>query len=233
MVRGTDVVVLDVLTGEERTVTTKPGSISWLGWSPNGALLAFVIDTRIVLAQPAGGSPEILAELFPYDEGVSLSWSPDGRSLAYVSDQDVWVVPVEGGSSNRLTKASLYGGEYDSLGWHPRSLSAQSLGGVAASFELPVDRCRTKACSRHVGSRFGSRWTGLGSRSRSRTRATTSSLGYRRRFTRGDRLFHRLRRRRSGASGRHGARGQSGLYTGATARRTSPTFSSVPPWPAW
>jgi Tol biopolymer transport system component len=51
-----------------------------VGWSPDGSRIAFEdAEQRVVLSDPEGGAPEILA-----GDGESPAWSPDGRQIAFL-----------------------------------------------------------------------------------------------------------------------------------------------------
>ncbi len=100
----TELFVLDVTTGEERRLTTRPGSEGGARYSPDGTRIAYhhqVGDTaRIAVMDADGGGTRYVT-----NGGLHYvpSWSPDGRWLIFTGAPlggeryDLLAVPVEGG----------------------------------------------------------------------------------------------------------------------------------------
>jgi len=78
--RGTSLVVRPAAGGAARTLASTGDSIGPLTWSPDGALLAVVINTRrLVVIDVASGARRLVARGSIH----GASFSPDGRQIAY------------------------------------------------------------------------------------------------------------------------------------------------------
>lgn len=133
---------LDVATGEQRRLLTtgdpKPVSVWDLGWSPDGARIAYIYarypdgpgpqfeaetELRLFVMNADGSSPQPLT---PTDIHVSsFSWSPDASRIAYAVQSvepggtrfstDIWVMDLGTGESWPLTSD----GSSDEPAWSP------------------------------------------------------------------------------------------------------------------
>ncbi len=96
-VRNGDLFVSDLAGQGERRVTDLREQISAVRWSPNGAYLAFIVQTpalrRVMIVDSAGGNPRPmdLANPLPYDLDAVLAWTGDGSAVVYVgADETGW-----------------------------------------------------------------------------------------------------------------------------------------------
>jgi len=81
-------------------------------WSPNGRLIALVLDDQIVVMNPDGSNQKVLTtgdvrHWFP-------SWSPDSRQIAYDDDQRLFVMSADGSGKRQLVPRYVRG-----LSWSP------------------------------------------------------------------------------------------------------------------
>src|SRR5215813_5992246 len=92
----TDLVLVDVATGAQRTLTSERRSVSHPRFSPSGDRLAFLASVAIannnaqraqVLVMPMGGGDVRRVTSAP--KGIQqFAWSPDGRSIAYATEDE-------------------------------------------------------------------------------------------------------------------------------------------------
>jgi dipeptidyl aminopeptidase/acylaminoacyl peptidase len=88
-----DLVIRDMLTGEERRLLTGEAIYFPAGWSPDGArLLALELlsntNTNILLVDVADGSSRRLTEHEGEVKYFPVGWSPDGAGFYLVTDED-------------------------------------------------------------------------------------------------------------------------------------------------
>ncbi|HEX5027903.1 MAG TPA: hypothetical protein VFV56_03730 [Gaiellaceae bacterium] len=92
-------------------------------WSPNGALLALALDSRIVVVDANGKGRRLITGTA--GDNASPTWSPDGRWIAFASnrssdddtsDWNIFVVPATGGPARQLT---VDGSDDDWPDWSP------------------------------------------------------------------------------------------------------------------
>jgi TolB protein len=117
-------IVLDVESGEWKTVTTEP--VAAFFWSPNGSRLLVLgrgdlelsVEWSVWDGQLTGygsfvPSPSFIQNLVPFFDQYAQSftlWSPDGGSFAYPAatdgDPGIWIQKVEGGDPTRVGNGS-------------------------------------------------------------------------------------------------------------------------------
>jgi hypothetical protein len=106
--RGTSLVVRAAGGGAARTLARTGDAIGPLTWSPDGALLAVVINTRrLLVIDVASGTRRLVAR----GSIQGASFSPDSRRVAYArsvlprlaAHVDVYVVDVDGSGTHRIT----------------------------------------------------------------------------------------------------------------------------------
>ncbi len=91
-----DLVLVDVATGNQRTLTSERRSVSQPRFSPDGDRLAFLSNVAISTGQPP--RPQIFVmpmgggdvrRITSAPKGVQqFSWSPDGRTIAYATEDE-------------------------------------------------------------------------------------------------------------------------------------------------
>jgi len=106
--RGTALVVRPASGGPARTLVTTIDSLGPVAWSPDGALLSVVINTRrLVVIDVASGARRLVAR----GSIQGASFSPDSRRIAYArsvlprlsAHVDVYVAGVDGSGTRRIT----------------------------------------------------------------------------------------------------------------------------------
>jgi dipeptidyl aminopeptidase/acylaminoacyl peptidase len=113
--RGTELVVRTVAGGAARMLVTTIDSIGPIKWSPDGARLLVVVNTRqLVVVDVASGAQRTIAR----GSIQGASFSPDGRRIAYArsvlprlsAHVDIYVVGADGSSTHAITHdgRSLY-----------------------------------------------------------------------------------------------------------------------------
>ncbi len=87
-------------------------------WSPDGARLAYVQGTAIMVANSDGSEARVIAD---HPAGnTTPRWSPDGSRIAFYSRRrgwdGIWMVSVEGGTPTQITSSGFDG---DDVVWSP------------------------------------------------------------------------------------------------------------------
>ncbi|HEU4700863.1 MAG TPA: hypothetical protein VFS37_00160 [Conexibacter sp.] len=106
--RGTSLVVRPTAGGPARTLASTGDAIGPLTWSPDGALLAVVINTtRLVVIDAASGARHVVAR----GQIQGASFSPDSRRIAYARSRsarllarvNVFTARVDGSGRRAIT----------------------------------------------------------------------------------------------------------------------------------
>jgi len=82
-----DLVLVDVASGDQRTLTYERRGVASPRWSPDGTQIAFLANVdqkrQIFLTPMSGGDPHRITDA---PRGVQqIAWSPDGSQIAYVT----------------------------------------------------------------------------------------------------------------------------------------------------
>ena len=85
-----DIYVVDGKGGEPIQLTDDLARDSWPAWSPDGTLLAFISDGRLVVMDAEKNRRNIAAGTF-----FRPAWSPDGRQIAVMKGLSLWIFDVE------------------------------------------------------------------------------------------------------------------------------------------
>ena len=85
-----DIYVVDGEGGEPIQLTDNLAWDRWPAWSPDGTLLAFISDGRLVIMDAEKNRRNIAAGTF-----FRPAWSPDGRQLAVMKGLSLWIFDVE------------------------------------------------------------------------------------------------------------------------------------------
>jgi len=118
-----DLYAIDLLSGRETVVSSRPGLNLGGKPSPDGSLIAVAVEDHgnadIVLLDAAGQVVRRVTDSWAID--VSPTWSPDGRQLAFCSNRtggpQIYVVGADGGAARRVT----FSGDYNtSPAWSPK-----------------------------------------------------------------------------------------------------------------
>ena len=86
-----DIYVVDGKGGEPIQLTDDLAWDSWPAWSPDGTLLAFLSDLRLVVMDANGKNRKIIAA----NTDWRPAWSPDGRQLAVMKEFSIWIFDLE------------------------------------------------------------------------------------------------------------------------------------------
>lgn len=106
--RGTSLVVRPAAGGAARTLVRADESIGPMTWSPDGALLAVVINTtRLAVVDVASGARRVIAR----GQIQGASFSPDGSRIAYARSRsarllarvNVFVAQADGSGARAIT----------------------------------------------------------------------------------------------------------------------------------
>ena len=136
----TRIVVVDVATGDVRTLLEDPGVEDGPRFSPDGARIAFSLlaaganDEEIYVMAADGTSPTRLTTDPGYD--YAPAWSPDGARIAFVRDGDLWVMRADGSEPQRLTTGLIV----DAPTWSPDGQHLAFTVASAKVWEINDDR---------------------------------------------------------------------------------------------
>jgi len=98
---ASDLWLLDVERGVPTRSTFRPGVSADGIWSPDGNMIAFESDNRMIYRKPANGTGK---EELLLGEGINnrpLDWSRDGKLIVYqatgaTTGDDLWLLPMDG-----------------------------------------------------------------------------------------------------------------------------------------
>lgn len=136
----TRIVVVDLATGDVRTLLEDPGVEDGPRFSPDGARIAFSLlasganDEDIYVMTADGSNPTRLTDDPGYD--YAPAWSPDGGRIAFVRDGDLWVMRSNGTETRRLTTGLIV----DAPTWSPDGRHLAFTVASAKVWEINDDR---------------------------------------------------------------------------------------------
>lgn len=143
---GQDIFSLDLLTGEQRRLTTEGGAFPQ--WSPDGSRIAFFSrrdgngDAELYVMS-ADGSNQTRLTHNPANDFVS-SWSPDGRRLAFArtdaSGSQIWILDLTTMTETQVTNLPGLKVKPD---WSPDGLYLLFHGTTAGTADNEIFRVRT------------------------------------------------------------------------------------------
>jgi dipeptidyl aminopeptidase/acylaminoacyl peptidase len=114
---GSQIIVVDLKTGTETTLTSGLFYNTSPAWSPDGSQIAFSSDrngiTAIFVMNTDGTGATRLTD-GGYDDYPA--WSPDGKLLAFARNQQIWVMSRDGTGARQLTTSG--NGSWDPA-WQP------------------------------------------------------------------------------------------------------------------
>ena len=101
---GNDLYVVEVRSGERRTISLGPGAVDAAAWSPDGTRIAFGQGNRLRTVAPDGSEPRTLAAVpGPVSD---VSWSPDGTMLVVSARDGLHVMNADGAFVGAVTVSS-------------------------------------------------------------------------------------------------------------------------------
>ena len=98
-----DIYVVDGEGGEPIQLTDDWALDKWPAWSPDGSLLAFLSDLKLVVMDANGKNRKIIAA----NTDWRPAWSPDGRQLAVMKRFSIWIFDVETGKGRAIPKTRV------------------------------------------------------------------------------------------------------------------------------
>jgi hypothetical protein len=129
--RGTSLVVRPSGGGAARVVARTGDAIGPLTWSPDGALLAVVINTtRLVVIDVASGARHVVA----HGQIQGASFSPDSRRIAYARSR----------SARLLARVNVFAADVDGSGAHAITHDGRSLWPVWGPTQIAYTHERTR-----------------------------------------------------------------------------------------
>jgi dipeptidyl aminopeptidase/acylaminoacyl peptidase len=116
-----DILVLNLKTGERKTLTTNPAADGFPRYSPDGKYMAWRAQSRtgfeadrwqLILMDRSSGKLKSLTENF--DAGIEeFCWSPDGKKLYFTAEEKaaipIWSVSVKGGDVKKVYDGAVNG----------------------------------------------------------------------------------------------------------------------------
>jgi dipeptidyl aminopeptidase/acylaminoacyl peptidase len=129
--RYSDILIADAESGQTRKLVDNAGPDLFPRWSPDGSLIAFetkpaknagVLQSKLAVVGPAGGTPRVLAPNFLYAPGP-VQWSPDGKTLYFWTTvrtrSELFAQPVTGGDPKPISdlkgSTGFFGGGQPSM----------------------------------------------------------------------------------------------------------------------
>lgn len=93
-----DIYVVDGEGGKPMQLTNDRAWNKWPAWSPDGNLLAFLSDLKLVVMDANGKNRKRIATGADWRP----AWSPDGRQLAVMKGLSLWIFDVETGKGREI-----------------------------------------------------------------------------------------------------------------------------------
>jgi dipeptidyl aminopeptidase/acylaminoacyl peptidase len=137
--RFADIQIVTLETGAIRKLVENPGPDGSPRWSPDGSMIAFetrgpkdagVLQSKLAVVSPSGGTPKVLAPGFLYAPGPP-TWSPDGQTIYFWSSvrtrTELFAQPVAGGDPKQLSELKgsigVFGGGAPSISADGRTVA--------------------------------------------------------------------------------------------------------------
>jgi TolB protein len=159
-----DLYAINLLSGREVPISSRPGLNLGGRMSPDGSKIALTIEDKgnpdIAIIDRGGDLLRRVTDSWAID--VSPSWSPDGRQLAFTSNRSggpqIYVVGLDGGEPRRVT----FSGSYNtSPVWSPKgdliAYVSRADGGFNL-FTVKVDGSGTRQLTQAAGNNEDPSW---------------------------------------------------------------------------
>jgi TolB protein len=159
-----DLYAIDLLSGGEVLISSRPGLNLGGRFSPDGSKIALTIEDKgnpdVVIIDRGGNLLRRVTDSWAID--VSPSWSPDGRQLAFTSNRSggpqIYVVGVDGGEPRRVSFSGAYN---TSPAWSPKgdliTYVSRADGGFNL-FTVKVDGSDTRQLTQAAGNNEDPSW---------------------------------------------------------------------------
>jgi TolB protein len=159
-----DLYAIDLLSGRDVRISSRPGLNLGGRFSPDGSKIALTIEDKgnpdIVIIDRDGDLLRRITDSWAID--VSPSWSPDGRRLAFTSNRSgapqIYIVGVDDGEPRRVTFAGAYN---TSPAWSPKgdliAYVSRADGGFNL-FTVKVDGSDTRQLTQAAGDNEDPSW---------------------------------------------------------------------------
>jgi TolB protein len=159
-----DLYAIDLVSGRDVLVSSRPGLNLGGRFSPDGSAIALTIEDKgnpdIAIVDRDGKLLRRVTDSWAID--VSPSWSPDGRRLAFTSNRSggpqIYIVGVDGGEPRRVTFTGTYN---TSPAWSPKgdliAYVSRAEGGFNL-FTVKVDGSDTRQLTQAAGNNEDPSW---------------------------------------------------------------------------